>query len=504
MENGKLYIQTSGQLFEAVQSSHIFPDQKTFTDAIPNGDPEIIIEKYKNQKDNSDFNLIEFVKTHFTLPEYAGSDVLTSDNGKLIPIEEYIENSWTMLTRLSLTKNPFDTSLQLPSPYVVPGGRFREMYYWDSFFTALGLIHHKRYDLLYGICNNYAHSIKKYGYIPNASRTYLLGRSQPPTFILLVHLLSRTRRADVYNDYLEELEKEYMFWMDGEASLGEGESFRRVVNCKGFILNRYYDDSEGPRPEAFDLDCELTIKSNSNNPNQIYKELRAGAESGWDYSGRWFTNHKTLDTINTTSIIPVDLNTLLYIYERKFAQWFAKNGNEQKSKIYAIRSENRKKAIQTLLFSDHHGFYTDYILGHGQSEYLTLAGVFPLYGQIADLSQARHVLQTLENKFLYSGGLVTSLNETNEQWDYPNGWAPLQWIAARGVEKYYHQELADTIKQRWNALVRETYNNNGVIYEKYNVVEPNSKAQDGEYAMQTGFGWTNGVYMDFAKSSHNF
>ena len=501
MQNHK-YIQAEGELFEAVQKAHLFPDQKTFPDSVPLGDPEIIEAKYQKLKNSKEFNLMEFVKTHFMLPEYARSDTLTTSKGKFVPIEDYIENSWTILTRLSLTSSPYDTAIQLPSPYVVPGGRFREMYYWDSFFTALGIIHHKRYDLLYGICNNYAYFIKKLGYIPNASRTYFYGRSQPPTFALLVHLLSRTRKADVYNDYLDVLETEYRFWMDGEKELAEGEAYRRVVNCKGYILNRYFDDTAKARAEAWSIDLEVAAKNNNRESRDIFRDINSATESGWDFSGRWFKKHNKIESIQTTSVIPVDLNCLLYIYERKFAFWYHHKGNEQKSRIYRIRAANRKRAIQEVLFNTQRGFYTDYIIGGGPSDYLTLAGAYPLYAQIPNLTQARQVISLLENKFLYPGGLVTSLTETKEQWDYPNGWAPLQWIVVQGLENYYQEELAATIRLRWNTLVNQTYQNTGLIFEKYNVVEPSDSPQDGEYALQAGFGWTNGVYMDFLKSGY--
>lgn len=472
------------ELFHAVQSAEIFPDQKTFADAIPRLAPEAIDQAYLAEKSKPDFDLKAFVLAHFSLPEYVGGDVLRDDKNRMLPIQEYIENSWTILTRANVVKDICDTEIQLPSPFVVPGGRFREMFYWDSYFTALGLVKHKRYDLLFALANNCVYFIRQFGYIPNGSRTYFIGRSQVPVFILIVDLICRYVHRDAWRDYLPELETEYAWWMQTHA-----------VQEQGHLLNRFYQAVPQPRPEAYLKDLHLVQDLSTDQQKVAFQHLRAACESGWDFSSRWNKDPHNMSTIRCADIAPVDLNCLLYLYERKFSQWYQHLLNKEKADTYMQKAKARAQAIRTLFYNPEHEFYTDYILQEGQSSQLTLAGLFPLYVGLATTQQAHHIIKIIQDKFLYSGGLVTTLFQSGQQWDYPNGWAPLQWIAAEAMRIYHADDLSQTIATRFCSLVESTYQSTGCILEKYNVVETQNKPQDGEYEVQTGFGWTNGVYM---------
>ena len=211
---------------------------------------------------------------------------------------------------------PYSSLIPLPKPYVVPGGRFREGYYWDTYFTMLGLQVSGREDLVDNMLDNFAHLIDTIGHIPNGNRTYYASRSQPPFFAYMVTLAAQAEGDKVYQKYLPALRKEHAYWMQGEATTPRGQATRHVVAMPdGAVLNRYWDASDTPRDESY-LEDVTTAKSVPARPaNEVYRDLRAGAESGWDYSSRWFGDGKTLATIRTTSIVPVDLNSLMFHLE---------------------------------------------------------------------------------------------------------------------------------------------------------------------------------------------
>eukprot|EP01136_Pigoraptor_vietnamica_P043940 Opistho-1_new@20040 len=217
------------ELFVAVQMSDIFPDSKTFNDYIPKYASELILEKYLQEKNNPTFNLKQFIDNNYTANSIPSKDY-KSDTSK--PIAEHLSALWSILTREPNQQEQEGSLIQLPSRYVVPGGRFQEIYYWDSYFTMLGLQASGQIDLIEGIIDNFAFLIDKFGYIPNGNRTYFLGRSQPPFFSLMVELLRQEKGDEVLLKYLPALEKEYDFWMKGKNQLTkekENIAINRVV-----------------------------------------------------------------------------------------------------------------------------------------------------------------------------------------------------------------------------------------------------------------------------------
>ncbi len=265
----------------------------------------------------------------------------------------------------------------------------------------------------------------------------------------------------------------------------------------GTLLNRYWDNLSRPRPESYKEDYEL-VESNQLNPEKAYKHLRAGAESGWDYSSRWFANGKDLATIQTTDIVPVDLNSLIYHLELKIAQGFDWAGNLEVPKIYLAKSESRKIAIQKYLWNDSTQFFGDYnYVSQSFTAINSLAGIYPLYFKIATKEQAKKVAKVVEEDFLLAGGFVTTLQKTGQQWDYPNGWAPLQWITANGLFNYGYNDLGLKGVERWLKRNNEVFKATGKMMEKYNVADTELLAGGGEYPLQDGFGWSNGVALAF-------
>jgi alpha,alpha-trehalase len=480
------------ELFREVQLQRVFPDNKTFVDSRPKTDPAKILENYNAQKGQPGFSLKAFVEQHFDIPGQAGEEFELKPG---LSMEDHISNHWRYLTRPADESAPWSTLIPLPHPYVVPGGRFREIYYWDSYFTMHGLANSERMDLVESMLRNFAWQIDHIGHIPNGNRTYYLSRSQPPFFGAMVSLYQQYKGTEAALAFLPQLEKEWAFWMDGAERAQPGNSHRRVVQLPdGSLLNRYFDDTEIPRPESYAEDVETAEKVQEAERPQLYRNLRAAAESGWDFSSRWFTDSKSLATINTTNIVPVDLNSLLYHLEETLSELHLAAGNADKAEDFEIRAASRKAAINKWLWNAREQAYGDYhLLQQDFTPVLSLAMVYPLYFGLAEAAQAAAVAKRLEQDFLLPGGLVTTLNQTGEQWDYPNGWAPLQWMAIKGLQAYEHGPLSEKIATRWLRLNRKVFQETGRMMEKYNVADTTLPGGGGEYPLQDGFGWTNGV-----------
>jgi alpha,alpha-trehalase len=425
-----------------------------------------------------------------------GADGSGCDRGRDLDVCSHIDTLWSELTRLPEETHPHSSLLALPEPYVVPGGRFDEIYYWDSYFTMLGLQESGRDDLVLGMVRNFASLIDRYGHVPNGNRSYYLSRSQPPFFAAMVELVAESA-ADpraVYKEFLPALSREYDFWMAGADTLTPGSAYRRVVRlADGTVLNRYWDDRDVPREEAYHEDV-LTAERAERPPADVYRDLRAGAESGWDFSSRWLADERSLATIRTTALVPVDLNSVMVQLETTLARAHAIAGDAEKAAEFRDRAEKRKAALRRFFWNDERGLFADYLWREGRtSDQVTAAALTPLYFGIATPKQARRVAALVRARLLQPGGLVTSTVTSGEQWDAPNGWAPLQWMAIQGLNAYGETDLAAAIAERWMAKVIGVYEETGRLMEKYDVIDATLVTGGGEYPNQDGFGWTNGV-----------
>jgi alpha,alpha-trehalase len=267
----------------------------------------------------------------------------------------------------------------------------------------------------------------------------------------------------------------------------------------GETLNRYWDENDIPRPEAYRQDIELAHQSVQESKT-IYRHVRAGAESGWDFSSRWFKETNKLTSIHTTDIVPVDLNCLLVHLEQTIAEAYQLKKNLDAAEHYELLAKQRKQALQKYCWNIELAFYVDYDFQEKKpKQALTLAGLFPLYFTITTKEQAKQVAESIATRFLRRGGVVITLESTGQQWDAPNGWAPLQWIAIQGLENYGYDELAQEIAGRWIQLNTDVFKRTGKLMEKYNVEDINLEAGGGEYEGQDGFGWTNGVLLALIK-----
>ena len=434
----------ASDLFKHVQMAQLFPDSKTFADAIVKTDLNTVLAAYEQacldaEKSGEAVDLATFVNTHFDTPEMISATSQT----KFENVADYIEHMWQVLTRTPDTEQK-DSLIALTRPYIVPGGRFREIYYWDTYFTALGLIDAGRTDMAINMLVNFVDILNEVGCIPNGNRAYYYSRSQPPILALFYNLL-KDALSDQQKEYvIWGLKKEYQFWMNeaGENASQKGAAQLRTVTMPcGATLNRYFDTEPTPRPESYREDIE-TAEHIGADKSQFYQHVRAACESGWDFSSRWLANPNSLASIRTTEIIPVDLNALLVTLEQTLAS--VTKGAEQAR--YSAASAARINAINILL---------------------------------------------------KKGGVVTTSNATSQQWDAPNGWVPLQLFAVEGLRNYGLEMQAQTIMLRFCKIIERHFASSGVLLEKYNVCEPEIKAGGGEYDVQLGFGWTNGVYTRF-------
>ncbi|VVS98746.1 Cytoplasmic trehalase [Sphingomonas sp. EC-HK361] len=468
-----------GPLFEAVQMRRIFPDGKTFVDAVAKRPAQAIVADYRKHAPMDDAALKAFVLANFAVP-----GILTAPQPSAArpPIADHIRALWPVLTRAAIRAEPGSSALALPRPFVVPGGRFREIYYWDSYFTMLGLQADGRQDLIEGMIDDFVSLVERYGHVPNGARTYYVSRSQPP-FLYLMMGLSRTNDPAVKARRLAALKREHEFWTSAA---------RTTRLPDGSALAHYGDARSTPRDESWREDVE-TARGSSRPVAEVQNALRAGAESGWDFSSRWFADGRRLATIDTPHIVPADLNALLYGQERAIATMSRKAGDTSTAARFDTLAVTRAKAVERWLWDAKGARYGDFdtkrrTLRPG----LTAASAYPLFTGLASTAHAKAAAETIGRRLIAPGGVRTSLVVTGQQWDRPNGWAPLQWVTIAGLRRAGRDDLARRAATRFLATVEREYQASGKLLEKYDV-EESRPGGGGEYPTQDGFGWTNGV-----------
>lgn len=472
-----------GALFAQVQMRRLFPDGKTFVDAVPRRPVAEIMAAYRAGDFRDDAALRAFVRANFDVPDARAT---AANDTARPPLAEHIRALWPQLTRPPVQPEPGSSALAMPRPFVVPGGRFREIYYWDSYFTMLGLKADGRGELVEAMIDDFVSLVERYGHVPNGARTYYLSRSQPP-FLFLMMGLSGTRAPAVKARRLAALRREHAYWTGAD---------RAVILADGPPLQHWWDARTTPRDESYREDVE-TARASARAATTVYRHLRAGAESGWDYSSRWLADGRTLATIDTTSIVPVDLNSLLWGMERAIAAGCREAGDAACAQDFEGKAERRRAAIERWLWSEAEGRYGDWDTSRRQLRpNVTAATAYPLFVGLAPPARAARVAETIARDLLAPNGLRTTTVETGQQWDKPNGWAPLQWIAADGLRRYGRDDLARQIASRFVATAEREYRASGRLLEKYDV-EQSRAGGGGEYPTQDGFGWTNGVIRAF-------
>ena len=371
-----------GDLYRDVELASIFSDSKTFPDMIPDAPPATIRREYSVAKTAPGFDLLAFVQKHFTGPVPAGPTINPAMPDQ--HLLDYVTSLWPILQQEETSVPAYSTLQPLPYPYVVPGGRFREVYYWDSYFTMLGLEEDGQHQLAVDLLKNFALEIDRYGKVPNGNRSYYLSRSQPPFFSLMVDLIASVDGNGTLVTYLPELQQEWNFWMDGADALSPGQDYHNAVRlADGTLLNRYWDARDAPRDESYKEDVQ-TASASGRPARLVYRNLRATAESGWDFSSRWLEDGKSLGTVRTLSILPVDLNSLLVHLEQTLSEAYLLTGNDQQAAAYHRRAERRSDAIGYLMWDAQGGVFSDYLWRSGKlTGDITAATLYPLFLQVA-------------------------------------------------------------------------------------------------------------------------
>jgi alpha,alpha-trehalase len=287
----------------------------------------------------------------------------------------------------------------------------------------------------------------------------------------MVELLAEIKGSNkVFLKYLPQIRKEYEYFTTEDRTI-DG-------------LQRFWDKSKMPRPESYYDDIET--KRLTNRDDEIFRDIRAACESGWDFTSRWFEDKYSMTKINATDILAVDLNCMLYHMESVIGMY---------DKEFITKAETRKQKIIEKFWNPKEEWFYDYNFKKDKFGHSSLAGLFPLYLNLVNQETADKVLKKLEENYLFDGGLVATIHQTGQQWDYPNGWAPLQWIGYKAAMNYNNKNLAKEIAIRWINLNERLFLTTGKMYEKYDVVNIKRIATGGEYAVQEGFGWTNGVFL---------
>lgn len=407
---------------------------------------------------------------------------LVSDRKDYDKLFDFMHNAWPQLVKEF--HGPVKNSLlPLPNPYVVPGGVFKEMYYWDSFFIMQGLKISRLDNLLDGMVDNMLHLSEEYGIIPNGNRSYYLTRSQPPLLTGMIAMAAPHKDRAWLEHAYGVAKKEYQnVWMNPETRfVQEGEWNRRGQISRTSGLNRYYDPNNHKMPEN-DKEKPLGL-----DPTSILtsKDLRAECESGWDFTNRF--DHRCTD------FLPIDLNSLLYKYEKDMAGFAEQLGRPEEAADWKLRAEERKQLVNQYMWDEKRGMFMDYdFKNKKRSEYETLASYFPLWTGLATPEQGRRSVENLK-KFEADGGLMTSMQETGEQWDAPNGWPNLNLVAMQAA-KPYDPEMSKRLAHKWLDMVSKVQQETGTVYEKYNV-KTCSYNTSGHYPAQGLFGWTIGSSM---------
>ncbi|XP_023817400.1 trehalase [Oryzias latipes] len=510
-----------GAILDHMQRAKFFTDDKHFVDMKLNSPPDLVLSSFHNL--STEFlnsmvppaKLQEFLDQYFEEPGTelepwappdwnAQPEFLTGiADDKLREWAGQIHNLWNSLgrkIRSDVKDHPELYSLiYTPHPVVVPGGRFRELYYWDSYWVINGLLVSGMTSTARGMIQNFLYLVSRYGFIPNGGRVYYERRSQPPFLTLMVEsYFKATNDTEFLRAALPVLKDEYEFWM-------QNRSVALDVAGAEHRLNRFHVEAGLPRPESYTDDLELAEGLSEGLRDQLWAELKAGAESGWDFTSRWYIdaeghNGGALKDTRTSQILPVDLNALMCRTERTLASFCRLLGEDELAAVYQQATARRVEAMEAVLWDPERGAWFDYSL-LSKSKHLEFyaSNLAPVWAQCFSLPEmGERAVQYLKESgaLKFPNGVPTSLRESGQQWDYPNAWPPLQHMLIEGLSQLPSGEakqLALDLAQRWIRTNWRAYMQHEAMFEKYDVNGDGKPGGGGEYEVQLGFGWTNGV-----------
>lgn len=511
-----------GPLLHTVQMAKIFNDSKTFVDLKIKTSEEQVLQNFNqmlNETNNPTHDEIkQFVNNNFEdgkelenwlPPDFKEKPSFLSQitDEKLKNFGQQIVSLWKILARKmnsDVQQNPSQYSLiYLPNGFIIPGGRFKEIYYWDTYWIIRGLLISEMKDTAKGMIENLMHLVKQLGHVPNGSRVYYKQRSQPPLLTRMVaQYINYTGDYDWLKENIHILDQELEYWIK-----------ERMVRVKKrsmvFRMFHYNAPSEGPRPESYREDV-MTSQS-FNDTQEAFNQLKSGAESGWDFSSRWFfdsegQNTGNLSNIDTTRVIPVDLNAIIYDAFLTLGNLYDSLKNHTQAIKWKTKARMQEFAITNILWSEKHGIWLDYDLKLSKHRpYFYPSNVMPLMTDCCVVQKSNYsvkkILQFLKDNNIpdYPGGTPTSTIQSGEQWDFPNAWPPLQSILIYSLANTKNEEaqkLAFDLADKWVQANYLGFQDSGEMFEKYDAEQPGKYGGGGEYVVQAGFGWTNGVILE--------
>ncbi|KAM7278582.1 hypothetical protein ACFE04_005716 [Oxalis oulophora] len=527
---------------ERVQETalHTFGDQnfdpKYYVDLSLNHNLSITVDAFEKLSKSGtgsisahDFNV--FIDSYFNS---AGSDVVYHEpadfviepDGFLPKVKNHdvrnfgleVHSLWKNLSRKVSDsvhdKSELHTLLPLPYSMMIPGSRFREVYYWDSYWVIRGLLASKMYDSAKAIVENLLSLIDTYGYVLNGARAYYTNRSQPPLLSSMVHAIYEcTGDVELVITALPQLLKEYNFWNSDIHSV----TIKDAEGCE-HRLSRYYARWNQPRPESSTTDKKSASSlTNDFEKQRFYREVASAAESGWDFSTRWMRNTAEFTTLSTTSVLPVDLNAYILKMELDIAALAKATGDHDTSGKFLKASETRKHSINSIFWNEKMGQWLDYWIDPdvtckaesqnwnalNQNHNVYASNFIPLWINLfnSDTLLVEKLTKSLKTSGLVlEAGIATSLIRSGEQWDFPNGWAPIQHMIVEGLVRSGSEQargFAEEIAVNWIRTNYAVYKTTGVMHEKFDVEKSGQFGGGGEYTPQTGFGWSNGVVLAF-------
>ncbi|KPJ02593.1 Trehalase [Papilio xuthus] len=523
-------VYCNSDLLHYVQTSRIYTDSKTFVDLHLKNDENKTLADFnelleKTNRNPSKEQIKNFVDEYFQ----SGNEIEVwkptdhNDNPPFLAeirdktlrkFAQDINSIWPTLGRkvkpIVFEKPDLYSFIPISNGFIIPGGRFTEIYYWDAYWILEGLLICGMEDTARGMIDNLIQLLKKLGHIPNGSRVYYAQRSQPPLLTAMVSLyVQKTKDLAFLKANIEALEYELEYWLETQTITFEKDG-------KSHTLLRYYAPSTGPRPESYYEDYTLAQQfENEERQKEFYVDIKSAAESGWDFSSRWFIgpngeNTGNLSTIHTTKIIPVDLNSIFANALQNIAYFQGLLHHGRQAAHWAYLAKQWRTTIEDVLWDNEDGIWYDYNVESGEyRKYFYPSNVAPLWMEAVDrkllMERAPRIISYLRDSqgLDFPGGIPSSLVKSGEQWDYPNAWPPLVSVtvnALRALGTREAKQIAFDIAQKWVRACLKGFTDNKQMFEKYDVEQPGRIGGGGEYTVQAGFGWSNGVVLEMIKN----
>lgn len=507
--DAKCALFTNPKLLHTIQMSNIYKDSKTFVDMVTKTSESEVLSNFAKLGDSpSTDDLKRFLDENFY--EAAGHDLVTPEprdwvvnapflakvtDERIANFGRFLNSKWKMLLRnfdkTKVSNNSKSTLILTKNTFVVPGGRFIEYYYWDTYWIVEGLLSCGMIQTARGIIENFADIIRQAGFVPNGSRVYYLNRSQPPLFTQMVYAYYKvTGDLKLVEECLDHMDKEYEYWMSRKA-------VRVEINGERFKLNVYNVRSNEPRPESYKEDFHNA--GQTNDKDLYFSNIMSATESGWDFSSRWFQDPMDIKTIHITNMIPVDLNSIMFRNEAILHE-FHKTLCTRRARFYEQAIRKRQRVMNTLMWDKTLFTWGDYDIANKKinTDYLYISDLTPLWAGIEPPVEPSLILARYKSILMdHVSGIPASNVKSGQQWDFPNVWAPYHHWMVEYFRRIAHNDIALDIAKRFVNTVYQGWVNTNYIFEKYNADELGVYGGGGEYVVQEGFGWTNGVVIKF-------